>query len=395
MTTRSMSSAQPPSPLRILHCPEIIGGHAPALAAAERELGLDSRCVALRPHPFEYSSDEVLSGGGRLGVEWARWRLLLRALRGTDVVHFNFGMSTMPQRTPLDTPWDTRQPIWLKRVYNVYACTLELRDLGWLRRAGKRIVVSYQGDDARQAEALRRSCEIHPGDEAGYHTTETDRLKRERIEVVGQLSDAIFALNPDLLRVLPGGSRFLPYAIPAVATVNPVGVSRAGGLPVLAHAPSHQGVKGTRFVLDAVQRLRQEGVQFEFKLIEGVPHNEAMRLYAGADLLVDQLLVGWYGGVAVEVMALGKPVVAYIRESDLQFLPSEMSAALPIISATPATLHDVLRHWLRGPRDALVERGRSSRAFVERWHHPRAVAETTRDTYLAISRSSEPSGDRS
>jgi len=45
-----------------------------------------------------------------------------------------------------------------------------------------------------------------------------------------------------------------------------------------------------------------------------------------ADLLVDQLLTGWYGAVAVEMMALGKPVVCYLREDDLKFIDSRMRA---------------------------------------------------------------------
>ena len=33
-------------------------------------------------------------------------------------------------------------------------------------------------------------------------------------------------------------------------------------------------------------------------------------MYAQADLVVDQVLIGWYGALAVETMAMGKPVIA-------------------------------------------------------------------------------------
>ena len=75
-------------------------------------------------------------------------------------------------------------------------------------------------------------------------------------------------------------------------------------------------------------------LDFEFILIEGLSHSEARHLYQTADLLVDQLFVGWYGGLAVECMALGKPVICYIREEDLAFLPAQMRQDLPIINAT-------------------------------------------------------------
>jgi glycosyltransferase involved in cell wall biosynthesis len=197
-------------------------------------------------------------------------------------------------------------------------------------------------------------------------------------------ASAIFALNPDLLRVLPEGARFLPYAVPPVGPVGGIGPIPDKERPVLAHAPSHRGVKGTRFLLEAVNRLREEGVRFDFMLIEGVPHEEAMRRYAHADLFVDQLLAGWYGGVAVELMALRKPVVCYLREADLQVIPPAMQAQIPIIQATPSTIYEVLKRWLTTPRSELASRGALGPAFVSRWHDPRAIAELTRETYLRI-----------
>jgi glycosyltransferase involved in cell wall biosynthesis len=154
--------------------------------------------------------------------------------------------------------------------------------------------------------------------------------------------------------------------------------------PLVVHAPFQPGVKGTRFVLDAVERLKAEGVELEFVLLEGKTIEEARRLYERADLLVDQLLLGWYGGIAVELMALGKPVVCHIRESDLGVLPEEMRAELPIIPATTETIYDVLREWLTQRRSELPEVGRRGRAFVERWHDPVKIAEGLKDVYAEI-----------
>ena len=69
--------------LRVLHAPHAVAGNAPQLAAAERELGLDSVCVSL--------------GSSGLGRERERWALLRRALREFDVVHFNFGSTFLPR----------------------------------------------------------------------------------------------------------------------------------------------------------------------------------------------------------------------------------------------------------------------------------------------------------
>ena len=109
---------------------------------------------------------------------------------------------------------------------------------------------------------------------------------------------------------------------------------------------------------------------FLFLLIENMPHNDAMKLYQKADLLIDQLLAGWYGGLSVELMAMGKPVFCYIRESDLKFIPEEMQDDMPIINISKETLYSVLKYYLTSGRDELRALGIKSRKYVEQWHDP-------------------------
>jgi hypothetical protein len=116
-------------------------------------------------------------------------------------------------------------------------------------------------------------------------------------------------------------------------------------------------------------------------LVEGVSHAEARRLYERADLLVDQLLVGWYGALAVELMALGRPVACYIRREDLDVLPPPMAEELPVLDVEPASLVATLRQLLTARRSELPELGRRGRAYVERWHDPRAIAAGMADAY--------------
>ena len=155
-------------------------------------------------------------------------------------------------------------------------------------------------------------------------------------------------------------------------------------MPVILHAPSHRGVKGTNYILDVTSRLKREGVALELRLVEGVSYIEARHIYESADLLIDQLLCGWYGGLAVELMALGKPVICYIRQGDLKFIPEQMREDFPIINATPTTIYEVLKEWLTVRRHELPEVGRRSRAYVERWHDPLKIAAKLKSEYEAI-----------
>jgi hypothetical protein len=369
-------------PLRVLHCPSPVGGYASSLVRWERELGVESWCAVFQPGPYQYPADEVLwlPDQGRWRWELKRWGLLWRAIRRFDVVHFNFGQTMMP--TTVGGP---KPSSFGGRLAALYRRWTEMIDLPLLKRAGVKIAVSFQGDDARRGDVLRRISEFDlSGDlEPEYYTPESDEAKRRRIARFAKYADVIYGLNPDLLRVLPAGSKFLAYPTVDFAEWTPM-PRETREVPVVLHAPTHRGIKGTRHVLAALDQLRAEGVRFELRLIEGKTHAEAKAMYHDADLVVDQLILGWYGGLALETMALAKPVVCHLRSSDLAYVPDGMREALPLIQSDPRSITNVLREWLGPRRHELADRGRQSREFAERWHDPRRIAASVIEDYRRI-----------
>jgi len=363
-------------PLRVLHCPEMVGGHPQQLARAERALGLDSWSVVWQACQFNYTCDEILCAGHVSGWHrgWMRVKMLARALVHFDVIHFNFGLSLMPEVHA------QRHVLW-----NRFVGSAELVDLPLLKYAGKTIIFTFQGDDARQGDCLDKYAEFDWRREFGsdYYSVPTDAHKRWRIDKIARWADRIYALNPDLLRVLPPSAQFIPYAHVDLDKFKPR-TPPANWIPRVMHAPSHRGVKGTRYVLETVDRLRRDGVTFDFELVEGKTHAEATTIYQQVDLVIDQLLLGWYGGLAVECMALGIPVISYIRHQDLEFVPPAMRAELPLIRADRMTLYWVLKEWLTIRRAELPEVGRRCREFVEAWHNPLKIARTLADEYYGL-----------
>jgi hypothetical protein len=361
-------------PLRVLHCPDMVGGLAGTLARAQRELGVESWAVSFEKSKYNYPIDEILSPPGTVPIKriTRRWGLLWRALSRFDVVHFNFGRTISPQRSFEPT---SRNPLrnLLKRAY---LGLFELSDLPLLKRLGKAVFVTFQGDDLRTCVF----CKEHFGDEfvkgldPGHYSAESDEHKRWRLSRFARHADGIYALNPDLMCLLPETARFQPYGHIDLKdwAFTPKAPSPDG--PLVIHAPTDRGVKGTRYVLEAVDRLRSEGIPFRFQLVEGLTQAEARALYIQADVAIDQLWLGWYGGLAVELMALGRPVVSHIRDDGLKFLPPGMADDLPIIPTNRENLTDVLREWLTTRRGDLPRRGEQSRQFVERWHDPVKIA---------------------
>lgn len=138
----------------------------------------------------------------------------------------------------------------------------------------------------------------------------------------------------------------------------------------IVHTPNHRTIKGTRHILAAVERLRQEGLPLDLVVVEAASNQAVLEQIAQADLVIDQLVIGWYAMVAIEAMTMGKPVICFIR-SDLRALYEGAEILredeLPLISATPSDLVDILRYLVLN-RDALRRAGTRGPAFVAKHH---------------------------
>lgn len=371
---------------KVLHAPTDVGGNAQVLSRALGAIGVDSVDWVHQQGPFGYHVDRALwaDGDGLMRREWRRLMAIAKALRTFDIVNFNFGTCLSspfapPPRRPVRTVARFGQPL-----HRVYLSLLSRVELGLLRWLGKPVFVHYQGDDARQGDVFRK---LH-GDQVAdringdYYHPASDAFKRDMIQRMDAACDQIYALNPDLLHVLPARAKFQPYANVWLPDWAPAYTQSDTSRPLrIGHAPTNRRVKGTDLVEQAVASLQAEGHRCELVLVEGMTNVEARKQYESVDVLVDQLFYGWYGGLAVEAMALGKPVLVYLREDDLKFIPPAMRDELPFIRTTARTIEHDLRTVLTMPRSEVVELARRSRAFVERWHDPRRIAAELKADY--------------
>lgn len=380
-------------PMKILHAPTNIGGNPAGLARAERALGLDSRAVTLNESPFAMAVDKVVWPPGIGLSERIRrqFRLIRDAAYNYDAIHYNFGRTISFVLPPPQKTLQGKTPSWLVKGYNRYAYVLQRYELALIRRTKVPVFVTYQGDDARQDDYCARHFEISVVNEpdGAADPPAVCQFKRDQIRLLAGVANKIYALNPDLLHVLPNNAQFMPYASIDIDKWVPVNFDKA--LPLVVHAPTNRRTKGTRYILQAVEELRAAGAQFDFKLIENMSHEKARETYEQADLLIDQLLVGWYGGLAVEHMALGKPVICYLREDDLKFIPARMRAQMPIIQASPASIKSVLAKWLETPLAKWRERGAAGRSYVEAWHNPSIIAAQLKSDYEAAAETANTS----
>ncbi|MCC6865831.1 MAG: glycosyltransferase [Ignavibacteria bacterium] len=130
----------------------------------------------------------------------------------------------------------------------------------------------------------------------------------------------------------------------------------------IVHIPSDDGIKGTKYILEAVEKLKGENISFDFKLIRNIPHNKVIEEIQNADILIDQMVAGWYGLISVESMALGKTTVCYLRKDLYNYIPD-----IPIINLNPDNLAQGLKELIHN-KQKLIEYGNAGRKFVEKYH---------------------------
>jgi glycosyltransferase involved in cell wall biosynthesis len=198
------------------------------------------------------------------------------------------------------------------------------------------------------------------------------------LDAFGRWADVVLG-NNDLVEDLPRLDGVMPYPID-LEDWAPVPEDDDGVVTVV-HSSNHRHYKGTRFVIDAVEQLRDEGLPVELDIVEGVPLAEARARYAAADVVAGDFLLGGYANFGVEAMALGKPLLSYLRPRTARFHPEW--AQSPVVSAAPDEIADVLRP-LVVDAERRRELGRRGPEFVREVHSLEAVGKTLDELYRRL-----------
>lgn len=354
--------------MRILHLPTSTGGNSWSLAQGEKSLGLDSTVLYTSSNWLNYSSDINLHLE-EIQFNYLKLLNMLKAfvkIRGQyEVFHFNFGQSIV------------HAPKYM--LNNV--------DLPFYPKKAK-LFVTYNGCDARQklptmARTTISACHYAECYDGICNSGRGDKLKRRSIAKMARYVRHIWALNPDLLYFLPKDkASFLPYSV-ALDDIDPAIPDSSNKKIRIAHAPTNRACKGSDIILDALNSLKKtHGHLIDICLVENLSHKQAVQTYKQADLVIDQILVGWYGALAIEVMSIGKPVICRIEQDDLHFLPKQMAEDVTkaFIPAEPGTIRDAIVLCIED-RQFLKEKAEAGLEYARKWHDPRYVAGITKEMY--------------
>ena len=149
-----------------------------------------------------------------------------------------------------------------------------------------------------------------------------------------------------------------------------------GNFQMRTDSVTGRNIKSTHIYLPLIDRLKAEGYPVELFFAKDIPSKEVRYYQAQADIVVDMLTFGWFGANVREAMMLGKPAICYLRPEWLESMRREIPDyvdELPVVSATPDTIYDVLKDLITHP-EKRQEIGRRSREFALKWHSAQAGA---------------------
>lgn len=319
------------------------------LKMALTKLGFQVTTLNFVQNQYVFPSDIVLDIR-RVNFYRASLLVLVNLLKSFsyDIYHFRFGQSLLP--------WNL--------------------DLPLLRMLGKKIVMNFDGTDIRISHRFHKT-KYNTIFSQNSPETLVQRIKKQvRYRWIKIWANYLTVTTPDLLEFAPGAELiFNPVPLSIKNKQKLISVSKK---IKIIHAPTNRPIKGTKYIIKAVQRLKKH-YPIELIIVENKPHAEIDVFYHGADIVIDQLLMGALSTVSLEGMMYGKPVICYLRDDLRKYYPRD----LPVISANSDNIYQVLEEMIKN-KGKLPLIGRKSLNYIKQYYYPNVIARKWKKIYLGL-----------
>lgn len=312
----------------------------PDFADGFRKLGHEVTTAISTRHPryehFKYDIDLNSDVLGRPGTRWlnrsARAMRILKLIAQHDLFVFIWAGASLR--------WGTEVPL--------------------LKKLGKRIVWIFCGSDVRHPMAYEQEFSSMVLSDDQFERVGKDPLDQwlQGVRLAERYSDLIISQpNQSGLAVRPYDHFFLPLKLSQYKHQSP-----GREVPVVVHAPSVKSIKGTKYILQAIERLRAEGLRFEFQLLHGVSNQEVLSSLENADVVIEQVNWPLHGKLGLEAMA-SECALASCNQEDYEPIPPNR----PIWHVDPRNVNAQLKRLIID-RELRVRLAHEGRAYVKRYH---------------------------
>lgn len=226
-----------------------------------------------------------------------------------------------------------------------------------LKILAKKISVYGYGADCKILSDIRKMGFKYNNAMDRNEKTESqpEKIIRENVERAQKYADVLIA-GGDLIHL---GKKAIFLPIPTDLSLWSSEPPKNHKKIVLLHSTNHRNQKGTRFILEIVDRLKKK-LPIKLTLLERKTLKECQQLYPLGDVFITDVIYGWHGYTAIEGMAIGRPVISYLRPDIIKFHSYYVKGRLPVISANPDNLAREIERLVKNKklREELGEKGR-------------------------------------
>lgn len=256
-----------------------------------------------------------------------------------------------------------------------------------LKIFSKKIVLTCRGGDVRQKidflpkSILERPKTLWPVFYAELiQKSFIERFKiKMRTRIFTLFADKVILTGPFLASDVPNYDCIIPYAR-NLKVLKPISFGHHR-IKIL-HIPSDEAAKGTEIIRDAFQKLTKKYPRVNFEILPKMTREKLLGETARADIVIDQIVVGWYGGQAVEAMAMGKIVVAFLNPTYLALV--DFGQEIPIWKTTPWSLAADLEILLDVYPAIQKKWAKKSVEFARKIHRSGKIAQQYLEIYREI-----------
>lgn len=209
-----------------------------------------------------------------------------------------------------------------------------------LKALGKKIIVYHLGSDVRHHTALAQEYGIDTSNWGAAFLLDPLDPKVQRVRWGELYADLVYSV-PDQsgLQIRPYYHAHLPLQVDLQTHIP------RREVPVVLHAPAfdagaRRDIKGTSYVMAAVEQLKREGLRFEFKRITGMQRKDVLNVLRDGDIVVDELMLHGPGVLSAEAMMSGCAVATRMIDPPYPFF------AAPVCSVRPETITAGLRRLI-------------------------------------------------
>lgn len=252
---------------------------------------------------------------------------------------------------------------------------------------GKKIIMHFVGADIRSPYYIEwKAKNIHNYLKGTNKNKKTQPWQDKLLRDTVKSADAILVSTPDLLELIPQANYY-----PVVLDVNKFQSElnetptneKSSNKVIILHAPSNVNLKGTNIIHKVLKEVEKESNGIvELKLtadnkersnrLYTVSRYDLFKLYKEADIVIDQLIIGWYGLQAIEALLTKNQVISYVDDN----LKPNLYPNCPIQIADANNLKEVVLECIKNHNERKVN-FEENITWVKKYH-------TIEDNNLAL-----------